>query len=650
MEVRRLIRVLHHQPDAAERPGICELLRPANNTCLHNFPKSPLWIIEYVWAHKMMEIQDVVDPSNWPEVDSQPLSLEDSWRLRVASAQVYSIVKNRDMEHFDKVMGFLEATYRLLPGLVASIKHMKIMFGLKTLVIMRMLREGRGMVETVLKTTQFFPSKLPQYQGQCSQPEMFLMRKNHLDFKTLAQALAMNKEKLEYYIKNQMEEQYGEHYAQKVEDRLLHYLQELEAALPGDTYIDKILKKESPVTEEEKLLMEVITSDSSNIATTLKTLLHCDAASCRPGSTSQTTARGTESSPPQCRRSPEARLKSTQANTLRRFQSEVFRGAREANGEEDGEVVRRSEEDGSPGQEPSASPQFCSKHQRWVRSILQECPDECSEELPPQADVSSSPLLFLSSSPDAPSSEDLTPSDIVPCPPDQQRPPPQTSTHLLTAVQASEGDRMSGSAGSGMDESHTELLLSSRDTDVSTRLSPVVRRKDLASVIFKPCQVLLKRLPVSGNPPSAPEGVTSPPRHNTTPLGTRRDTGVHPADAVATTTAPSGTLKVQTALLSLAVRDGRVLLQPYVRVHRLSARECCRVPGLSAPPGRAEAALQASKDDVEQDRSGQEDKDADCSFDVNTLYSGDSSSDSDDSFHGDPEFKPRFKKKRLLSE
>lgn len=37
-----------------------------------------------------------------------------------------------------------------------------------------------------------------------------------------------------------MEEQYGEHYAQKVEDRLLHYLQQLEAVLPGDTHIDKV--------------------------------------------------------------------------------------------------------------------------------------------------------------------------------------------------------------------------------------------------------------------------------------------------------------------------------------------------------------------------------------------------------------------------
>lgn len=37
-----------------------------------------------------------------------------------------------------------------------------------------------------------------------------------------------------------MQEQYGEHYAQKVEDRLLQYLQKLESVLPGDAYIDKV--------------------------------------------------------------------------------------------------------------------------------------------------------------------------------------------------------------------------------------------------------------------------------------------------------------------------------------------------------------------------------------------------------------------------
>lgn len=33
--------------------------------------------------------------------------------------------------------------------------------------IMWMLREGRGMVDTVFKINQFFPNKLPQYQDKC---------------------------------------------------------------------------------------------------------------------------------------------------------------------------------------------------------------------------------------------------------------------------------------------------------------------------------------------------------------------------------------------------------------------------------------------------------------------------------------------------
>ncbi|KAM6925892.1 uncharacterized protein PEZ65_009497 [Lycodopsis pacificus] len=608
-------------------------LRPAYNvTCLQNFPKLPLWIIEYVWAHKMMELQEVVDPSNWPEVDSQPLSLEDSWRLRVASAQIYSIVKNRDMEHCERVMDFLEATYRLLPRLVAPIKHMKIMFGLKTMVIMRMLREGRGMVDTVLKTSQFFPSKLPQYQGQCSQHEMFLMRKNHLDFKALAQALAMDKDKLEDYIKNRMEEQYGEHYAQKVEDRLLHYLQELETALPGDTYIDKILKKESPVTEEEKLLLEVITSDSVNIATTLKKLLHCDVASCRLGSISQSSAHrknGLESSQLSksvlCRSSSEAVLESKEAKTLLQFQPEVFLGGQEADQdvpkdkllllenvsdvsrhlptEEDGEVVRRSEEEGSDEeeeelsprssedvQEAPSSPQFCSKHQRWVRSILQQCPDECSEELL-QANVSSSPPLFQSSS-SATSSQDLTPSDIVPCPPDQQHPPSQTSTHLQTAVQASDqtnpkDEQRSRSPGSASDASQTELLLSSRDTRLPVLLSPVVRLIDIASVgrlypVFKPCQAPLNCFTVSSNKQTAsarPQVLTSPHRHtlgnNGIPLGTMIDTTIDQPDTVATTPRNT-TCKVKTVPLS---QDNSTSCQPptrqsFSRLSRKFRRAC----------------------------------------------------------------------------
>lgn len=37
-----------------------------------------------------------------------------------------------------------------------------------------------------------------------------------------------------------MEEQYGERYIMKLEERLLHYLEELNKALPQPTYIDQV--------------------------------------------------------------------------------------------------------------------------------------------------------------------------------------------------------------------------------------------------------------------------------------------------------------------------------------------------------------------------------------------------------------------------
>lgn len=37
-----------------------------------------------------------------------------------------------------------------------------------------------------------------------------------------------------------MEEQYGECYAKKLEERLLQYLKELDKALPQPTYIDQV--------------------------------------------------------------------------------------------------------------------------------------------------------------------------------------------------------------------------------------------------------------------------------------------------------------------------------------------------------------------------------------------------------------------------
>ncbi|GLD67608.1 uncharacterized protein AKAME5_001894500 [Lates japonicus] len=558
-----------------------------------------------------------------------------------------------------------------------------------------------------------------------------------------------------YYLTKQMEEHYGEHYAQKVEERLLHYLHQLETMLPGDTFIDKILQKNSPVTEEEKLLLEVVTSDSKTIATTLRKPLHCDVASCRPDQVSQSLEHGeNEMESSQLSKSvlvvssPKALHKSVEGKTPLQFQSKVLKRGEEAlqgvskdscllwKDDSHSDITRRQQtkehgkvEEGSSNkgkqetsersrefvQETPSFPQFCSRHQRWVKSILQECPDECSEELLLQADVSSSPPLFQSSL-STTSSQDLTPSDLVPCPPDQQDPPSQTSTHPQTAVQVSEHVNLKDqSSGSAINSSETESL----PQPSSTLFSPIVRLIDFVSTfklhqasrdkdssfdqlksaapanhpatmynVSQSCPRLSRELrqtvtnSFSQNPSaeqftkassdlsvSTHDASTStsqsgtlvsqnsikpyPPTHTSSPfpLNTQPHSIVVSSSSFSDSLAVrSETCRVHRAQLRLSLQSQAVplqstLLQPYVSLTRLSAQECYRVTKGRSSAGHVEPALQGSSDDERKKEEG----DSDSSFDLNTLYSSQSSGgDSEDSLIYDPDYKPCVKKKRLL--
>ncbi|XP_034031566.1 uncharacterized protein LOC117515201 isoform X2 [Thalassophryne amazonica] len=344
---------------------------------------------------------------------------------------------------------------------------------------------------------------------------MFLMRRNHSDFKALTQMLAMDQDKLKDYIKNQMEQQYGRRYAQKVEDRLLDYLCQLEAVLPRQTYIGTLLQMDHPLSEEERRLLHVIGCDCSTMAAAVHTLLHTGVGSSSPA-----------------QREPEQETSLLQLNSSKTFPrsagdqaaQDVSKDSPHLFDDEDSQLERRPATDGSscdtlgprqvddggltnvavPPQEEShshmsevkkkaeqqgqvnaesvqdvmsPSPQFCSRHERWVDSILQECPDDCSEELLLHKNTSVSPPLFQSLS-SAPSSHDLTPSDLSPCSSVQQHLPPQTSFHHQVSSQTSEQGNSKDTPMSG-----SAVLRSQREPRPGSQvMSPLVRLVDIASV------------------------------------------------------------------------------------------------------------------------------------------------------------------------
>ncbi|XP_043979742.1 uncharacterized protein LOC122835075 [Gambusia affinis] len=335
-----------------------------------------------------MAVHQVV--SGRVEPDLRSLNLEDKRRLRVLSARALSIVRNREVQNFETVMTFLDATHRLLPGLVPAIKHMKIQFGLKTMVIMRMLRESRGTVDIVSSIIRFFPNKLPQYEDQCSQREMFLMRKNQADFRRLAQNLTFTKERLQDYMKGDMEERYGERYAQKVEQRLLAYLQELRRALPADTCsgrtgpnrpepglitLTQVMNKQHPENEEE--------TDTPSLAG--RKLLLCDA---RPSEMSR-----------QGRLGPDWILQVGSGSSP---------DVGEPHGPEDRTEPGTVEEEDVP-----VSPRFCSKHQRWMDNFLKGCAEDDRTLVPSDPTPVPSDPTRLPSDPTPVPSSSQTPSDLV---------------------------------------------------------------------------------------------------------------------------------------------------------------------------------------------------------------------------------------------
>lgn len=317
-------------------------------------------------------------------------------------------------------------------------------------------------------------------------------------------------------------------------------------------------------------MLEVITSDSTAIATTLEKLLHCDAKT--PLEFQPEDFRGGEEADQDVSKDSPLLLDSDNDSDVTRHQQT----------EEDCEVVERLKEESSDKekegisqrssdcvQEATYSSQFCFKHQRWVKSILQECPDEYSEELLLQANVSLSPPLFHSSS-SITSSQDLTPSDLIPCPPDQQSPSPMTSAILQTAAQACEQANSEDKLTSGLplrgiasDASQRESLLqpcSSRDSLVPALLSPVVRLIDIASVrgvylTCKPHQASPNHFTISCNKQAA--SASSPqiriaPLHHTSgndaiPQGMTKNSAFNKPETVVPTNSPTTTPQVQIA-------------------------------------------------------------------------------------------------------
>ncbi|XP_030646781.1 uncharacterized protein LOC115826966 isoform X2 [Chanos chanos] len=581
------------------------------------------------------------------------------------------VLKARDVCHYERVMEFLDVTYRLLPRLVTPIKHMKIMFGLKTLVIMWMLQDNQCVTNISDKIIKFFPDSLPQY-NRCSQRHKELMRKNQQDFRDFAQTLARDKNLRKAYIRDLMEDQYGERYSQKLEERLFYYLGELEAALPETTCIDQVLKQSWPLTEGEELLRQLLSCNRISLPQTLKRLLHCakvthtslcdsrpnSTGKCKPGRESGAVP---ETASRQCQEGPQSETVAETSITpsyapedsrtnrdaapvlpqrsLGHFCSDHKVAELERDSSQTPEVLLdgnrecllREEEASSRGRRwgPSQTAeglakkqeegmndsaiQICSTHRKQMRSILQECSEESVyNPASPQNNKASPPHQPVPQHNRPSPLHQLTPEQNTPSSPHQSVPQHNTPPPPHQSIT--------------QNDSTPEMSLLQRSTSKYTKFP--VQDPDLRSVspaqrfTLSPVSPISQLTPLSLCTVKQPMPLPAPPVRQLTPAS------VSAQDC--SKSIKSSEVKLRLSSESLVFLMHSHWFQPHVCLRRLNQQEFGTVTALD------ETGIcpieQEEQEEVEEEEEGY------LAFDINTLYS-DSSTDSD-SGHSDPDYVP----------
>lgn len=316
-------------------------------------------------------------------------------------------------------------------------------------------------------------------------------------------------------------------------------------------------------------------------------------------------------------------------------------------------------------QEETTPPQYCSKHGRWVKTILRHCTDQAEEPSP----APPSPLLFLPLS--SSSSDDLTPSNLVLPAPAQSSSVCRTAAEDASPRQGLLQTFSSGDAAStrGACDAFAPPQTSPDDSTIhegarhggQTPPASIISRQPPQSLHEVSRKFRLSRPAKRPRKALQEDSFEAPSADFTTSRASSSDDGRDSGPEVSTCTTDSSVFfpecsaqhvstgsctdvsfssdslrcessPVQGPQLKMSLTCQAALLQsklfqPYVSLTRLSSERKSSQPG------------------------GEEEEDPCCSFDPNTLYSSySSSSGGDDSLVYDPDYKPRTTRKQLLLE
>ncbi|XP_052047370.1 TERF1-interacting nuclear factor 2 isoform X2 [Apodemus sylvaticus] len=141
--------------------------------------------------------------------------------LRFAAAASWLVVRRRRVEHYPKVVEFLQSLRAAAPGLVCYRHHERLCMGLKAKVVVELILQERPWAQVLSALNHHFPESRTTKQDR----KLWEAQQNFcLHVKQLSEDPASSQQELE--------QDYGEPFLVAMEKLLFEYLCQLEKALP----------------------------------------------------------------------------------------------------------------------------------------------------------------------------------------------------------------------------------------------------------------------------------------------------------------------------------------------------------------------------------------------------------------------------------
>ncbi|XP_045425874.1 TERF1-interacting nuclear factor 2 isoform X1 [Lemur catta] len=153
--------------------------------------------------------------------------------LRFAAAAAWQVVRGRYVEHFPRVLEFLQSLRAAAPGLVRYRHHERVCMGLKAKVVVEMILQGQPWVQVLNALNHHFPESGPVVRDpKATKQDLRKILEAQETFCQQVKELSEAPVDLASKLLQELEQEYGEPFLAAMEKLFFEYLCQLEKALP----------------------------------------------------------------------------------------------------------------------------------------------------------------------------------------------------------------------------------------------------------------------------------------------------------------------------------------------------------------------------------------------------------------------------------